>query len=90
VLIAGLAAVKPGVDFEEPLAMIFAPFLYGFLANVCYTRGWIADTASHRGKPRLRLYKASVVFSIIATSLPGVWAVFAWLTTVITGRELDS
>jgi len=52
VLIAGWAAVKPGVDFEEPLAKIFVPFAYGFLANVCDTLGWIVDTASHRGKPR--------------------------------------
>src|ERR1700744_882335 len=37
VLIAGSAAVKPGVDFEEPLAMLFGPFFYGIAANVCYT-----------------------------------------------------
>ncbi len=35
VLIAGSAAVKTGVDFEEPIAMVIGPFIYGFLANVC-------------------------------------------------------
>jgi hypothetical protein len=35
VLIAGSAAVKPGVDFEEPIAMLIGPVIYGFLANVC-------------------------------------------------------
>jgi hypothetical protein len=89
VLIVGSAAVKPGVDFEEPLAMIFGPFVYGFLANICYTLGWIVDTASYRGMPRTRLYKAGVIFSIILTSLPGMWAVAAWLMTVITGHKLD-
>ncbi len=33
VWIAGSAAVKPGVDFEEPIIMIIGPFIYGFMAN---------------------------------------------------------
>jgi hypothetical protein len=86
---AGAAAVKPGVDFEEPIAMFIGPFVYGFLANVCHTLGWIVDTASYRGKPRMQLYKAGVIFSLVLTSLPGVWAVVAWLMTIITGHKLD-
>jgi hypothetical protein len=89
VMIAGSAAVKPGEDFEEPLAMIFGPFVYAFLANVCYTLGWIADTASSQKRPRAGLYKAGVVFSVVLTALPGVWAVVAWLMTLITGHKLD-
>ncbi len=89
VLIAGSAAVKPGVDFEEPLLMIFGPFIYLFLANGCYTLGWLVDTISFRGMPRLRLYKAGVIFSVILTASPGAWAVLAWLTTVVTGQKLD-
>jgi len=89
VLIAGSAAVKPGVDFEEPVAMFIGPFIYGFLANVCYTFGWVVDTASYHGTPRTRLYKAGIIFSVVLTALPGVWAVVAWLMTVITGRKLD-
>jgi hypothetical protein len=89
VIIAGSAAVKPGVDFEEPLAMIFGPFVYGFVANICFTFGWIVDTLSYRGMPRTRLYKAGVIFSVVLTSLPGIWAVVAWLMTVITGHKLD-
>ena len=89
VLIAGSAAVKPGVDFEEPIAMIFGPLIYAFLANACYTLGWIADTVFYRGAPRARLYKSGLIFSVVLTALPGVWAVVAWLTTVYTGRKLD-
>jgi hypothetical protein len=89
VLIAGSAAVKPGVDFEEPLAMIFGPFVYVFLANICYTLGWIVDAAFYSGMPRMRFYKAGVIFSVILTSLPGAWAVVAWLISIITGRKLD-
>jgi hypothetical protein len=89
VLIAGSAAVKPGEDFEEPFAMILGPFLYAFIANACYTLGWIADTLSSQSRPRVGLYKAGVVFSVVLTALPGVWAAVAWLMTLITGHKLD-
>jgi hypothetical protein len=58
VMFAGSAAVKPGVDFEEPLVMLLGPFTYAALANVCYTFGWVVDTIFYRGTPRTRLYKA--------------------------------
>jgi len=89
VMIAGSAAVKPGEDFEEPLAMIFGPVIYAFIANACYTLGWIADTLSSQGRPRVGLYKTGVVFSVVLTALPGAWAVVAWLMTLITGHKLD-
>jgi hypothetical protein len=89
VLIAGSAAVKPGVDFEEPLATIFGPFVYGFLANACYTLGWVVDALFYRGTPRTRLYKSGLIFSVVLTALPGIWAVVAWLITVCNGRKLD-
>lgn len=89
VLIAGSAAVKPGEDFEEPIAMLFGPFVYAFLANVCYTLGWIVDTIFYRGSPRTRLYKSGLIFSAVLTALPGVWAIVAWLITVYTGKKLD-
>ena len=37
----------------------------------------------------MRLYEAAVIFPIVVTSPPGVWAVVAWVTIVITGRKLD-
>ncbi len=89
VIIVGSAAVKPGVDFEEPLAMIFGPFVFGFFANICFTFGWIVDTISYRGMPRTRLNKDGVIFSVILASLPGIWAVTAWLMTVIARHKLD-
>jgi len=89
VLVAGSAAVKSGEDFEEPLMMIIGPFIYGFLANICYTFGWIVDTVFYSGTPRARLYRSGLIFSVVLTALPGVWAVVAWLITVHTGRKLD-
>jgi len=88
VLIAGSAAVKPGVDFEEPIVMIIGPLVYAFLANLCYTLGWLVDTIAFRGTPRTQLYKTGVLFSVALTALPGVWAVVAWLITAITGHKL--
>jgi hypothetical protein len=43
VLFAGSAAVKPGDDFEEPIAMMLGPLVYAILANICYTSGGIFD-----------------------------------------------
>jgi hypothetical protein len=89
VLIAGSAAVKPGEDFEEPLGMLFGPVIYAFISNACYTLGWIVDTVSSQSRPRIAVYKAGVIFSVVLTALPGLWAVAAWLMTLITGRKLD-
>ena len=89
VLLAGSAAVKAGEDFEEPFMMFISPFLYGFLANVCYAMGWLVDTLFYCGVPRTRLYNAGLIFSMILTALPGFWAVVAWLITVFTGHKLE-
>ena len=89
VLIVGSLAVKPGVDFEEPIMMIIGPIIYGVMANVCFSLGWILDTAAYRGRPRAALYKAGLIFSVILTALPGIWAIVAWCITLYTGKKLD-
>jgi hypothetical protein len=89
VLLAGSAAVKPGVDFEEPLAMIIGPFFYAILANVCYTLGPLIDFAQNDGTPSKRLFKTGLFFSLAITALPGLWAVIAWVGTLVTGHKLD-
>lgn len=89
VLFVGSLAVKPGVDFEEPFMMIIGPIIYGILANLCYSLGWVVDTTIYRGNPRTVLYKSGLIFSLILTALPGVWAVVAWCITLYTGKKLD-
>ena len=89
VMTAGSAAVKPGEDFEEPLAMLSGTVIYVALANVCYTLGWVVDTVWYDGRPRRRLYESGLILAVVLTALPGVWAVVAWLITVFTGRKLD-
>jgi hypothetical protein len=89
VLCVGSLAVKPGVDFEEPIMMIVGPAIYAALANLCFTLGWIVDTSLYKGRPRERLWKAGLVFSLVLTALPGIWAVVAWCITLYTGKKLD-
>jgi hypothetical protein len=89
VLCVGSLAVKPGVDFEEPIMMIIGPIIYGMLANLCYSFGWIVDTGFYRGCPRTKLYKAGLIFSLVLTALPGIWAIIAWCITLYTGKKLD-
>ena len=89
VLIAGSAAVKPGIDFEEPIAMIFGPFVYAFMANLCYSLGSLFDAVRKSARPSKKLFKAGLYFSIGLTALPGLWALVAWITTLVTGKKLD-
>jgi len=86
---AGSIAFKPGVDFEEPLAMIFGPFVYAIIANICYTLGWIVDTTLFRGSPRTGLYKTGMIFSMVLTALPGAWTLRSLAYTLTTGHQLD-
>lgn len=69
--------------------MFLGPPIYAILANCCYTFGWIVDTTAYRGSPRRWLLKAGLIFSVVLTALPGIWAVTAWLTSIYTGRRLD-
>jgi hypothetical protein len=89
VLGVGSLAVKPGVDFEEPFMMIIGPPIYGILANLCYSLGWIVDITFYRGNPRTSLYRTGLIFSLVLTALPGIWAVVAWCITLWTGKKLD-
>jgi hypothetical protein len=87
---AGSAAVKPGSDFEEPLAMIVGPPIYAVFANVAYTFGPLLDVIFFIGRPRIWLFYLGLIFSLALTSAPGIWAVVAWLITLQTGKKLDS
>lgn len=89
VMIAGSAALEPGVDFVEPFAILDAAVMSIVIANTCYKLGWVVDTVWYNGRQRMRLYKAELILAVALAALPGVWATVAWLTTVYTGRKLD-
>jgi hypothetical protein len=87
VLVAGSHAVKAGDDFEEPIMMIVGPPIYALLANICYTGGPVIDVLFFIGRPRVWLFRAGLLFSLVLTALPGLWALTAWLITVYTGKK---
>jgi hypothetical protein len=89
VVVAGSYAVKPGVDFEEPLGFILIPPIYGILANICYSFGPLVDWIKNNGQPSRRLFKAGLYFSMLLTALPGLWALFCAARALITGQKLD-
>jgi hypothetical protein len=89
VLIAGGAAVKPGVDFEEPFAMFLGPPLYAIMANICYTGGSVFDQLFYKRRPRPRLLQIGFWFSIFLTALPGMWALYCWIRAIRTGQLMD-
>ncbi len=89
VVVFGSMAVKPGVDFEEPLGLIAGPFFWAFMANLCYTSGWMLDTTLYKGVPSRKLFKAGLIFSLLLTALPGLWAFTAWIIALITGQKMD-
>jgi hypothetical protein len=89
VLFAGSAAVKPGVDFEEPFAMILGPPVYAVLANICYTLGPVLDFLWGSREPSKKLFRAGLFFSLALTALPGIWAVYCWIHSVVTGQKMD-
>jgi hypothetical protein len=88
VLFAGSAAVRPGEDFEEPMAMILGPFVYAIFANICYTSGGVFDVIWYRHEPRVALFRTGLYFSIALTVAPGLWALYAWISTLITEHKL--
>jgi hypothetical protein len=71
VLVAGSQAVKPGVDFEEPIAMIIGPPVYALLANICYTAGPLFDVLFYIKRPHLPLFKAGFYLSVALTRFRG-------------------
>ena len=72
-----------GVDAVEPMLLVPGIALYGFMANLCYTMGWVLElwnrkrdsfAARERG---LRMFRTGMFFSCVLTTLP-FWFACAW------------
>ena len=48
-MLIGQTLVEPGEDFGEPFAIILGSILFGLLANICYTLGWLVELMRVRG-----------------------------------------
>ena len=73
--------LAPGEDAEQPLAIIFAPFLI----NICYTAGWFVEIISRvLFRERIErlgplLLKLGFGFSLFVALLPSVYWGIYWL-----------
>jgi hypothetical protein len=85
ILLIGSYFVTPGEDVIEPLAMIFGVIVYGVIANLAYTLGWVTELLWSWGDTerteslRRRIFWLGVVFSVGLTLLPAVLIPLAWI-----------
>ncbi len=76
-----LGAVVPlGEDAVEPAILFLGIALYGCMANVCYSLGWIVELSQRRNDPlaaRRRgrwMFRAGLLFSCVLTTAPFFFA----------------
>jgi hypothetical protein len=72
---------SPGED--DGFGPVVPAILFGILANVFYTSGWIVEVLAlwFRGRGSVtmgpRLFKTGLIFSLVLASLPGLFMFFA-------------
>ncbi len=75
-----------GEDAIEPMLLFVGVVVYGVMANLCYTLGWIIELRSRKTDPlaaRRRgqwMFRAGLLFSCVLTSLPFWFAGVYWIT----------
>lgn len=63
---------------NPPLFALFAVFIYGIMANVCFTGGWLAELVIRKIWPRetdrfaTLSFSLGLVFSVLLTLTPGI------------------
>ena len=71
-------------DLGNPLGAIVAIFVYGFVANLFYTLGWISEllwsgSDTTRTEPfRKRVFRIGIVVSCVITLLPALAVAVVW------------
>jgi hypothetical protein len=86
------AVIPLGEDAVEPLGLLAGIFVYGCLANVCYTLGWVfelawrkqADAATAR-RMAIGAFRAGFLFSVVLTTAPLWWSFLFWITAKARG-----
>jgi len=72
--------LQRGEDLVEPLTVI----AYAFMANVCYTLGWLTELKSPRDhSSRNELWKTGTLFSCALTAIPGLISGLLLLVKVV-------
>jgi hypothetical protein len=78
--------IPVGEDAIEPMLLFVGVVVYGVMANLCYTLGWIIELRSRKTDPlaaRRRgqwMFRAGLLFSCVLTSLPFWFAGVYWIT----------
>jgi hypothetical protein len=68
-----------------------APLIYGTMANICYTGGWVAELFLRRyirdddGIAGAALFRYGFAFSVGLTLLPAGIAILFWLARGVRG-----
>ena len=81
--------IPGGEDAIEPIALFFGVLLYGVMANVCYTLGWIVELLTRKQdhdpfKARQqgrRFFKLGFAGSCLLTTLPLWYGCVFWLVS---------
>lgn len=74
-----------GEDAIEPMGLVLGVILYGIMANLCYTLGWVVELWGRKADPvaaRRRgewMFRAGLLFSSVLTSLPFWFACVCWM-----------
>jgi hypothetical protein len=75
-----------GEDAIEPMALVLGVAVYGLLANLCYTLGWLVELRGRKADPAVArrrgrwMFRAALLFSCVLTSLPFWFACVYWST----------
>jgi hypothetical protein len=78
--------IPPGEDAVEPMILVLGVLVYGFMANLCYTLGWVIELSGRKADPvkaRRRgqwMFRAGLLCSCGLTSLPFWFACVYWAT----------
>ena len=73
-----------GEDVIEPMGLVVVVVVYGAMANLCYTLGWVVELRRRKTDPVIarrsgwRMFRAGLLFSCVLTSLPFWFACVCW------------
>ena len=74
-----------GDDAIEPMDLVMLVVLYGAMANLCHTLGWVVglrsrktDSVAARRRSQW-MFRAGLLFSCVLTSLPFWFACLMWV-----------
>lgn len=79
---------------DGPLLGIFGVIMYGILANICYTAGWLSElivrsvsTSERSAAYALKTFRLGVQFSVLLTVLPAAICWIVFVVALITGHK---